>query len=262
MCRALAVLRVSGFVHASALCNCAREPLQWAALEALDVRLSPRARGDNHHERLGAIARFSSEFRLALIHPHCTELCRISSSLPRFCLCSPRALLVAALLRLCSVSRLCSASSLVSCPCSASASSQPFNRCARLLHYAVAPATGAVHWYIGTSGLRHSLGRPYVTRGLDVVDRTLGACHVTGGSRHLTSPFTLIYSYKHSFSSITLTIPFWCVLGRSRLRAWGSNTTRGSSTSATWVAIRTRLNRDLQYINSTFKLDYLETRCI
>ena len=46
MRRTLAVRRVSGVVHARALRNFAREPLEWAALKALDVRLSLLARGD------------------------------------------------------------------------------------------------------------------------------------------------------------------------------------------------------------------------
>ena len=58
MRRALAVRRVSGIVHVRALCNRARELLQWAALEALDVRFSLRARGDNHYAHLVAIARY------------------------------------------------------------------------------------------------------------------------------------------------------------------------------------------------------------
>ena len=58
MRRALAVRRVSGVVHARALCNRASETLQWAALEALDVRLSLCVRGDHHHAHLIATARF------------------------------------------------------------------------------------------------------------------------------------------------------------------------------------------------------------
>ena len=57
MRRALAVRRISGVVHARALCNRAREPLQWAALKALDVRLSLCARGDNHQAHF-VVARF------------------------------------------------------------------------------------------------------------------------------------------------------------------------------------------------------------
>ena len=57
MRRALAVRRVSRAVYTRALCNLAREPLQWAALEALDVRLSLRARGDNHHAHFVVVAR-------------------------------------------------------------------------------------------------------------------------------------------------------------------------------------------------------------
>ena len=54
---ALAVRRVIGVVHARALFNCAREPLQLAALKALDVRLSLRARGDYHHAQFVVVAR-------------------------------------------------------------------------------------------------------------------------------------------------------------------------------------------------------------
>ena len=69
---------------------------------------------------------------------------------------------------------------------------------------------------------RHSLGCPYVTRGLGVVDRTLGACPVTRSSRHLASHLS------HSYIS-TLSLrshwPFpFCVSRSVRLRAWGSNT--------------------------------------
>ena len=47
---------------------------------------------------------------------------------------------------------------------------------------------------------RHSLECPYVTRGLDVVDRTLGACPVTRSSRHLTSH--LFHSYISTTHSL------------------------------------------------------------
>ena len=77
---------------ARALLNHAREPLEWAALEALDVRLSrvscawwlsPRALVPRAFYKRALSA---SEFRLAYFLVHCTELCRLTLSL--FCLCS------------------------------------------------------------------------------------------------------------------------------------------------------------------------------
>ena len=66
---------------------------------------------------------------------------------------------------------------------------------------------------------RHSLGCPYVTRGLCVVDRTVGACPITGSPRHLTSYLSFSYISTHSLRSHW---PFpLCVFLRSvRLRAW------------------------------------------
>ena len=63
-------------------------------------------------------------------------------------------------------------------------------------------------------------------------------CLLTCSSRHLTS--RLIHAFRafdlslssyyisitHSLRSRGLLFSFWCVLGQSRLRAWGSNTTR------------------------------------
>ena len=55
----------------------------------------------------------------------------------------------------------------------------------------MAPATGAVLCGRGFGlvprSLRHSLGHSYITRGLGVVDCTLGACPSTCSPRHLTS---------------------------------------------------------------------------
>ena len=68
---------------------------------------------------------------------------------------------------------------------------------------------------------RHSLGCLYVTRGLCVVDRTVGACLITCSPRHLTSH--LFHSYistTHSLRPQACIISFLCVLGRYRLRAW------------------------------------------
>ena len=79
--------RVIGVFHERALCNCTRDPLQWAALKAMDVRLSLPTRGDNHHAHLVVLrasykgARFSSKFRLA----HFTFIARNS---PGFSLCA------------------------------------------------------------------------------------------------------------------------------------------------------------------------------
>ena len=77
----------------------------------------------------------------------------------------------------------------------------------------------------------------YVTRGmgaLGVVDRTLIAFPATCSSRHLTSHLSHSYISIHSLHS-HWPFPFWCVLSQSRLRAWGSKTTREWTS---WVAIR------------------------
>ena len=47
---------------------------------------------------------------------------------------------------------------------------------------------------------RHSLGCPYITRGLCVVDRTVGACPMTCSPRHLTSH--LFHSYISTTQSL------------------------------------------------------------
>ena len=88
---------------------------------------------------------------------------------------------------------------------------------------------------------------PYVTRGLIIVDRALGANPATCSSRHLT--FHLFHSYISSIQSLRpqglfllfctkalSSFLFWCVLGQYRLRAWGSNITR--ELLASLVAIR------------------------
>ena len=54
MSRTLAVRRVSRVVHARALCNCARELLEWTTLEALNVRFLLRARGNCYHAHIRA----------------------------------------------------------------------------------------------------------------------------------------------------------------------------------------------------------------
>ena len=64
------------------------------------------------------------------------------------------------------------------------------------------------------------LGRPYVTR---VVDRTVGACPITCSPRHL--PSHLFHSYistTHSLRPRACISSFCVILGRYRLRAWGS----------------------------------------
>lgn len=53
--------RVSGVVYAHALCNRelgARQPFESAALKALNVHLSLRAKGNNHYPHLVVVARF------------------------------------------------------------------------------------------------------------------------------------------------------------------------------------------------------------
>ena len=64
----------------------------------------------------------------------------------------------------------------------------------------------------------------YVTRGLVIVDRTFCACLVTCSSRHLTPHLSDVYiRTTHSFRPQGIAfISFLCVLGRYRLRAWGS----------------------------------------
>ena len=68
-----------------------------------------------------------------------------------------------------------------------------------------------------TEALRHSLGHPYITRGLEVVDRILGASPVRCSPRHLTSH--LFHSYistAHSLRPQGLCfISFLCVCSRS-----------------------------------------------
>ena len=66
---------------------------------------------------------------------------------------------------------------------------------------------------------------PSHTRGLGVVDRTLGECPVTCSSRHLTSH--ALHSYISTTSSSPNVLYFVFVWSRSvRLRAWGSKITR------------------------------------
>ena len=67
--------------------------------------------------------------------------------------------------------------------------------------------------------LHHSLGRPYVTRVLGVVDRTVNACPITCSPRHLTSHLFHSYISTHSLRS-HWPFPFCVILGRYRLRAW------------------------------------------
>ena len=91
---------------------------------------------------------------------------------------------------------------------------------------------------------RHSLGCPYVTRGLGVVDRTLGACPVTCSPRHLTSHLSHIY--KHSFSSITLAFSLLCVSRSVRLRAWVLRQRDSLRLVAIRVGLGPRLTPDLR----------------
>ena len=71
-----------------------------------------------------------------------------------------------------------------------------------------------------------SSARPHVTRGLSAVDRTLSACPSTCtckfSFRHLTSHLPYISTHFHSLLAHIGLLPFRCVLGLSRLRAWGS----------------------------------------
>ena len=102
----------------------------------------------------------------------------------------------------------------------------------------LAPCIGTSGLRLGTSGLRFSalVNRgtaplplcSYITRGLVVVDLTLGVCPFTCSSRHLTShPFHSYISSTHSFRPQgPVFYSFLCVLFLFRLRAWGSRTTR------------------------------------
>ena len=78
---------------------------------------------------------------------------------------------------------------------------------------------------VRVSAACHSLC-PFVTRGLGgVVDRSFGACPVTCSSRHMTSYLFYSYISTHPLRSQWEPFPL-CMLGRSRLRALGSKTTR------------------------------------
>ena len=87
------------------------------------------------------------------------------------------------------------------------------------------------------------LGRPYVNRVQGVVDRTVGACPITCSPKHLT--YDLFHSYistTHSLHPQGLCISFFCViLGRYRLRAWGSKTTRSHRLVAIRAILKPRL---------------------
>ena len=64
---------------------------------------------------------------------------------------------------------------------------------------------------------RHSLGCPYVTRGLCVVDCTVGACPITWSPRHLTSHLFHPYiSTTHSLRPQACIISFYVFSVRLR----------------------------------------------
>ena len=92
-------------VHARALCNRAREPLQWAPFAACAWRQSPRALG--WCCALPIKARFSSPARAFHGHWLIARNCRI---LPLRLFCSASCLCLSSLLCLCLSSLLCSAS--------------------------------------------------------------------------------------------------------------------------------------------------------
>ena len=74
--------------------------------------------------------------------------------------------------------------------------------------------TPSVYWVL--------LGRPYVTRGLRVVDRTVGACPITCSPRHLTSH--LFHSYistTHSPCPQACVISFPCDFSVSQATSLG-----------------------------------------
>ena len=135
----LALRLVSGVVHARALCNRARVPLQWAMLEALDVRLSLVACALRSRPLALVSARslyssaLHSVFQFLSHFAYHTRFCQfwlsrlcVSSATPLRLVCCAFAPLLFSLLCLCSVtsllcsSRLCTA--LLSLLCSVSAS--------------------------------------------------------------------------------------------------------------------------------------------
>ena len=102
---------------------------------------------------------------------------------------------------------------------------------------------------------RHSLECPYVTRGLGVVDRTLGACPVfTRSSRHLTSH--LFHSYTristtHSLRPQACVISFLCDFSVSQGQ-------RGSHLSRYTSRLRPRLHiLDIKFAIKSFAVVFV-----
>ena len=98
---------------------------------------------------------------------------------------------------------------------------------------------------------RHSLGCPYVTRGLCVVDRTVGACPITCSPRHLTSYLSHPYISTHSLRSHWPLALFPSLCFSVSLRAWVLR----QRDSHRLVAIRAGQDRDSQRYNM-FTCDY------
>ena len=89
------------------------------------------------------------------------------------------------------------------------------------------------------------LGRPYVTRGLVVVYRTVGACPITWSSRHLTSH--LFHSYTristtHFLRPQACVISFQCDFSVSQATSLGFWRQRDSHLSRYTSRLRPRLH--------------------
>ena len=112
---------VNGVVHARSLCNCVLEPLDWKALEALDMRLSLPGVATVTYMLLYRSALFS-EFLLASFFSLHKSLFVLLS----FCLCV--CIRLCFCIRLCLCIRLCFCTRLCSAFYSALFSSLPLHR--------------------------------------------------------------------------------------------------------------------------------------
>ena len=114
-------------------------------------------------------------------------------------------------------------------------------------------ATPSVYWVV--------LGRPYVTRALRVVDRTVGACPITCSPRHLTSH--LFHSYissTHSLRPQACVISFPCDLSVSQATSLGFWRQRDSHLSRYTSRIKTETSHqyNLEVIRG-FEMQIAET---
>ena len=85
-----------------------------------------------------------------------------------------------------------------------------------------------------------------------VFDRTVGACYIICSPRHLTSHLFHSYISTHSLQShwpfsLLCFVSFCVILGRYRLRAWSSKTTRQTSISSYTNRIRTETSQCIVY---------------